>query len=101
AVSGAQNLQGEGMLSEGYLKHYETPKDCTASGSHELSWKIFPAVHRKTNHEYSVFLFDKDELKRLKSKGAQDRVLEVLRPEMKTLRVLRHSHALEVKEVFE
>ncbi|KAE8967268.1 hypothetical protein PR001_g28155, partial [Phytophthora rubi] len=32
---------------------------------------------------------------------AQDRVLEVLRPEMKTLRVLRHSHVLEVEEVFE
>ncbi|KAL4159441.1 hypothetical protein PRNP1_000018 [Phytophthora ramorum] len=99
AVSGAQNLQG--MLSEEYLKHYETPKDCTASGGHELSWKIFPAVHRKSNHEYSVFLFDKDELKRLKSKEAQDRVLEILRQEMKTLRVLRHPHVLKVEEVFE
>ncbi|EGZ21089.1 hypothetical protein PHYSODRAFT_497445 [Phytophthora sojae] len=99
AVSGAQNLQG--MLSEEYLKHYETPKDCTASGGHELSWKIFPAVHRKTNHEYSVFLFDKDDLKRLKSKEAQDRVLEILRQEMKTLRVLRHPHVLKVEEVFE
>ncbi|KAF1784199.1 Armadillo-type fold [Phytophthora cactorum] len=99
AVSGAQNLQG--MLSEEYLKHYETPKDCTASGGHELSWKIFPAVHRKTNHEYSVFLFDKEDLKRLKSKEAQDRVLEILRQEMKTLRVLRHPHVLKVEEVFE
>ncbi|POM64438.1 Protein kinase, partial [Phytophthora palmivora] len=99
AVSGAQNLQG--MLSEEYLKHYETPKDCTASGGHELSWKIFPAVHRKTNHEYSVFLFDKEDLKRLKSKEAQDRVLEILRQEMKTLRVLRHPHVLKVEEVYE
>ncbi|KAE8962981.1 hypothetical protein PR001_g29525, partial [Phytophthora rubi] len=99
AVSGAQNLQG--MLSEWYLKHYETPKDCTASGGHELSWKIFPVVHCKTNHEYSVFLFDKDELKRLTSKEAQDHVPEVLRQEMKTLRVLRHPHVLKVEEVFE
>uniref|UniRef100_A0AAV1VD63 Protein kinase domain-containing protein n=1 Tax=Peronospora matthiolae TaxID=2874970 RepID=A0AAV1VD63_9STRA len=99
AVSGAQNLQG--LLSEEYLKHYETPRDCTASGGHELLWKIFPAVHRKTNHEYSVFLFDKEELKRFKTKVAQDRVLEILRQEMKTLRVLRHPHVLKVEEVFE
>lgn len=99
AVSGAQNLQG--ILSEEYLKNYETPKDCTASGGHELSWKIFPAVNRKTNQEYSVFLFDKDDLKRLKSKDAQDRVLEILRQEMKTLRVLRHPHVLKVEEVFD
>ncbi|KAE8880805.1 hypothetical protein PF005_g1654 [Phytophthora fragariae] len=89
------------MLSEGYLKHYDTPKDCTASSGHELSWKIIPVVHRMTNHEYSVFLFDKDNLKRLKSKEAQDRVIEVLRQEMKTLRVLRHPHVLKVEEVFE
>ncbi|KAE9360984.1 hypothetical protein PF008_g1478 [Phytophthora fragariae] len=88
------------MLSEGYLKHYDTPKDCTASSGHELSWKIIPVVHRMTNHEYSVFLFDKDNLKRLKSKEAQDRVIEVLRQEMKTLRVLRHPHVLKVEEVF-
>ncbi|CAH0482996.1 unnamed protein product [Peronospora belbahrii] len=99
AVSGAQNLHG--MLSEEYLKYYETPKDCTASGGHELSWKIFPAIHRKTNNEYSVFIFDKEELKRFKSKEAQDRVLEILRHEMKTLRVLRHPHVLKVEEVFE
>ncbi|CEG49390.1 scy1 protein kinase [Plasmopara halstedii] len=99
AVSGAQNLQG--ILSEEYLKHYETPKDCTASGGHELSWKIFPAVHRKTNHDYSVFLFDKDDLKRIKNKDVQDRVLEILRQEMKTLRLLRHPHVLKVEEVFE
>ncbi|CAI5737851.1 unnamed protein product [Peronospora farinosa] len=99
AVSGAQNLHS--MMSEEYLKHYETPKDCTASGGHELSWKIFPAVHRKTNNEYSVFLFDKEELKRLKSKEAQERVLEILRQEMKTLRVLRHPHVLKVEEVYE
>ncbi|KAF4316980.1 hypothetical protein BBO99_00005448 [Phytophthora kernoviae] len=99
AVSGVQNLQG--MLSEEFTKHYETPKDCTASGGHELSWKIFPAVHRKSGHEFSVFVFDKDDLKRLKGKEEQERVLEVLRQEMKTLRLLRHPHVLKVEEVFE
>ncbi|RLN82429.1 hypothetical protein BBJ28_00012372 [Nothophytophthora sp. Chile5] len=96
AVSGVQ-----GMLGEEFTKHYETPKDCTASGGHELAWKIFPAVHRKNGQEYSVFVFDKDDLKRMKNKEAQDRVLDVLRHEMKTLRLLRHPHVLKVEEVFE
>ncbi|TYZ58250.1 hypothetical protein PybrP1_007927 [[Pythium] brassicae (nom. inval.)] len=97
AVSGAM----QGMLGEEFSKHYETPKDCTASGGHELSWKIFPAVSRKSGQEVSIFVFDKDDLKKLKLKEHQERVLEVLRQEMKTLRLLRHPHVLKVEEVFE
>jgi SCY1-like protein 2 len=52
----------QGVLGEEFNKHYETPKDCTASGGHELSWKIFPAVSRKSGQEVSIFVFDKDEL---------------------------------------
>lgn len=96
AVSGVQ-----GLLGEEFSKHYETPKDSTASGGHELMWKIFPAVSRKNGQEVSVFVFDKDDLKKLKRKETQERVLEVLRQEMKTLRVLRHPHVLKVEEVFE
>lgn len=97
AVSGAVH----GVLGEEFSKHYETPKDCTASGGHELSWKIFPAVSRKSGQEVSIFVFDKDDLKKLKLKEHQERVLEVLRQEMKTLRLLRHPHVLKVEEVFE
>ena len=64
AVSGAV----QGVLGEEFSKSYETPKDPTASGGHELVWKIFPAVSRKTNAEVSIFVFDKDDLvKKLKS----------------------------------
>lgn len=91
----------QGMLGEEFSKHYETPKDATASGGHELSWKIFPAVSKKNGQEVSVFVFDKDDLKKLKNKEAHERILEVLRHDMKTLRLLRHPHVLKVEEVFE
>ncbi|KAJ0392626.1 hypothetical protein P43SY_011415 [Pythium insidiosum] len=97
AVSGAV----QGVLGEEFTKHYETPKDCTASGGHELAWRIFPAISRKTNQEVSVFVFDKEDLKKIKSKSEQERYLEVLRQEMRVLRVLRHPHVLKVEEVFE
>ncbi|GLD96522.1 hypothetical protein PINS_up005205 [Pythium insidiosum] len=97
AVSGAV----QGVLGEEFTKHYETPKDCTASGGHELAWRIFPAISRKTNQEVSVFVFDKEDLKKIKNKSEQERYLEVLRQEMRVLRVLRHPHVLKVEEVFE
>lgn len=97
AVSGAV----QGVLGEEFNKHYETPKDCTASGGHELSWKIFPAISRKSGQEVSIFVFDKDDLKKIKKKEHQERILEVLRQEMKTLRLLRHPHVLKVEEIFE
>ncbi|GAB9475613.1 Scy1 protein kinase [Globisporangium polare] len=97
AVSGAV----QGVLGEEFNKHYETPKDCTASGGHELSWKIFPAISRKSGQEVSIFVFDKDDLKKFKKKEHQERILEVLRQEMKTLRLLRHPHVLKVEEIFE
>ncbi|TMW57020.1 hypothetical protein Poli38472_002945 [Pythium oligandrum] len=97
AVSGAV----QGVLGEEFTKHYETPKDCTASGGHELAWKIFPAISRKTNQEVSVFVFDKEDLKKLKKKEDQERYLDVLRQEMRVLRLLRHPHVLKVEEVFE
>lgn len=101
AVSTAVSGAVQGVLGEEFSKHYETPKDCTASGGHELSWKIFPAVSRKSGQEVSIFVFDKDDLKKLKLKEHQERVLEVLRQEMKTLRLLRHPHVLKVEEVYE
>ncbi|KAF1331504.1 Scy1 protein kinase, partial [Globisporangium splendens] len=101
AVSTAVSGAVQGVLGEEFSKHYETPKDCTASGGHELSWKIFPAVSRKNGQEVSIFVFDKDDLKKLKHKEHQERYLEVLRQEMKTLRLLRHPHVLKVEEVFE
>lgn len=91
----------QGMLGEEFTKHYETPKDSTASGGHELSWKIFPAVSKKNGLEVSIFVFDKDDLKKLKNRESHERILEVLRHEMKTLRLLRHPHVLKVEEVFE
>jgi SCY1-like protein 2 len=97
AVSGAV----QGILGEEFTKHYETPKDCTASGGHELCWKIFPAISKKNNQEVSVFVFDKDDLKKIKTKDNQERYLEVLRQEIKTLRLLRHPKVLKVEEVFE
>lgn len=97
AVSGAV----QGVLGEEFNKHYETPKDCTASGGHELAWRIFPAVSRKTGQEVSIFVFDKEDLKKLKRKEDQERYLDIMRQEMKTLRVLRHPHVLKVEEVFE
>ncbi|CCI10403.1 unnamed protein product [Albugo candida] len=100
AVSGAV----QGVIGEEFSKSYETPKDPTASGGHELVWKIFPAVSRKTNAEVSIFVFDKDDLVRkagLKKKEDQERYLDILRSEIKTLRVLRHPHVLKVVEAFE
>ncbi|DBA02167.1 TPA: hypothetical protein N0F65_004802, partial [Lagenidium giganteum] len=92
----------QGVLGEEFSKHYETPRDCTASGGHELSWKIFPGVSRKNNAEVSIFVFDKDELaKKVKKKEHQERVLDVLRQEMRTLRLLRHPHVLKVEEIYE
>lgn len=103
AASAAESASGaiKGALGEEFTKFYETPKDSTASGGHELSWKVFPGVSKKSGLEVSIFVFDKDDLKRIKNKESQDRVLEVLRQEMKTLRLLRHPHVLKVEEVYE
>ncbi|RHY95335.1 hypothetical protein DYB35_008381 [Aphanomyces astaci] len=95
SVSG---VVSQAVLGEEYEKGYEMPRDSTASGGHELLWKIYPAVSRKTGVEVSVFVFDKKDLDKVQNK---DRVLDVLRQDMKTLRVLRHPQILKIEEVFE
>ncbi|OQR92588.1 protein kinase [Achlya hypogyna] len=86
------------VLGEEYEKNYEFPRDSTASGGHELLWKIYPAVSKKTGAEVSLFIFDKRELDKVHNK---ERVLDVLRHDMKTLRLLRHPQILKIEEVFE
>ncbi|EQC31273.1 SCY1 protein kinase [Saprolegnia diclina VS20] len=86
------------VLGEEYEKNYEFPRDSTASGGHELLWKIYPAVSKKTGAEVSLFVFDKRELDKVHNK---ERVLDVLRHDMKTLRLLRHPQILKIEEVFD
>ncbi|KAH9091922.1 hypothetical protein Ae201684P_011463 [Aphanomyces euteiches] len=95
SVSG---VVSQAVLGEEYEKGYEMPRDSTASGGHELMWKIYPAISRKTGAEVSVFIFDKKDLDKVQNK---ERVLDVLRQDMKTLRVLRHPQILKIEEVFE
>ncbi|KAF0696235.1 Aste57867_12993 [Aphanomyces stellatus] len=95
SVSG---VVSQAVLGEEYEKGYEMPRDSTASGGHELMWKIFPAISRKTGAEVSVFIFDKKDLDKVQNK---ERVLDVLRQDMKTLRLLRHPQILKIEEVFE
>ncbi|OQS06542.1 kinase [Thraustotheca clavata] len=95
SVSGVMSTA---VLGEEYEKNYEFPRDSTASGGHELLWKIYPAVSKKTGAEVSLFIFDKRELDKVHNK---ERILDVLRHDMKTLRVLRHPQILKMEEVFE
>ncbi|RHY31370.1 hypothetical protein DYB32_003567, partial [Aphanomyces invadans] len=95
SVSG---VVSQAVLGEEYEKGYEMPRDSTASGGHELLWKIYPALSRKTGAEVSVFVFDKKDLDKVQNK---ERVLDVLRQDMKTLRVLRHPQILKIEEVIE
>lgn len=89
-----------GMMGEDISKLYEMPKDSTASGGHELLWKIYPGICKKSGLEVSIFVFDKDEMKK-QHKDVQERIIDIMRTDMKTLRVLRHPHVLKVEHVFE
>ena len=90
-----QNAMGEEIY-----RLYDMPKDSTASGGHELLWKIYPGISKKTGQEVSIFVFDKDQIRK-QPKEIQDRIMDIMRTDMKTLRLLRHPHVLKVEEVFE
>ena len=95
-VSGAV----QNALQDEITKSFDMPKDNTASGGHECLWKVYPGICKRTQAEVSIFIFDKDLVKK-QPREVQEKIIDAMRQDMKTLRVLRHPHVLRVTEVFE
>ncbi|KAG5178436.1 kinase-like domain-containing protein, partial [Tribonema minus] len=83
-------------------KNYHVADQPSASGGNACLWRIYSARSKATGDPVSVWVFNKSEdLRDVTDKAHKERIMDILRREVKALKSMRHPSIVSVVETFE